>query len=413
MTNPKTKRVILIVIDSLGTGAMPDAHKYGDSAGCNTLKNVAKFNGGLNLPNLEKLGLGNIDNIQGVKPIKFPMASWGKMLEVSEGKDTTTGHWELAGLILKEPFRTYPQGFPEFIIDEFIQKTNCGGILGNIPASGTGIISELGDEHLRTKLPIVYTSADSVFQIACHIEAVPIEVQYAWCIKAREILDLHSAEHNVSRVIARPFRGASGNYQRISELRRDFSVPPFADTVLNKIEETGGLVVGIGKIEDIFVKSGISKAIHTGTNKEGLELTIKAMRNELHGEKHLITYNNPENTSSELIFTNLVDTDMLYGHRNDPLGYGRALEEIDLHMEKIVSLVGEDDLLIITADHGCDPTAEGTDHTRETVPVIVYNPSLQGKDLGLRKSFADVAATVSRWLRVPFEISEDYGKSLV
>ena len=404
------KRAIIIVIDSLGIGAMHDAEKYGDTLQCNTLCNVAKFNNGLNLPTLEKLGLGNIDNIEGVKQTQKPLASYGKMLEVSEGKDTTTGHWEIAGLILDEPFRTYPEGFPQFLIDEFIEKTGCKGILGNFPASGTAIIDEFGEKHLKTKFPIIYTSADSVFQIACHINAVPLETLHKWCEIAREILDSHSAEHNVCRVIARPFEGSAGSFKRISAGRRDYSVAPKKQTILNKIEAFGGSVTGIGKIEDIFVKSGITRAIHTGTNKEGLELTIKALENKLSGEKGLITYKQTDTPEISLIFTNLVDTDMLYGHRNDALGYGKALEEIDLYLEKILLTITKDDLLIITADHGCDPTVEGTDHTREMVPVLVYSQEIVSMDLGERSSFADIACTVAEWFDINFECT---GKSLL
>jgi phosphopentomutase len=396
------KRAVIIVVDSMGIGAMPDAPKYGDLMECNTLVNVAKFNKGLKLPNFEKMGLGNIDNIEGVNPNQSPTASFGKMKEVSEGKDTTTGHWEIAGLILEEPFRTYPEGFPQFLVDEFIEKTNCGGILGNIPASGTAILEDLGDEHVKTKFPIIYTSADSVFQIACHVDVTPLQTLHKWCEIAREMLDSHSKEHNVCRVIARPFTGISGNYKRISAGRRDFSVPPKKPTILNKIVDAGGRVIGIGKIEDIFVKSGVTQAIHTGTNKEGLELTLKALENNLGSEEHLITYKDIKNPDISLIFTNVVDTDMLFGHRNDALGYGKAIEEIDLYLEKILPLITKDDLLIITADHGCDPTVPGTDHTREMVPVLVYNPELKPHDLGVRPTFADIAATISEWLKVPY-----------
>lgn len=399
------KRAVVIVVDSMGIGAMPDALKYGDLLECNTLVNVAKFNKGLDLPNFEKMGLGNIDSIEGVKPNAAPIASFGKMKEVSEGKDTTTGHWEIAGLILEEPFRTYPEGFPQFIIDEFIEKTGCGGVLGNIPASGTAILDNLGDEHIKTKFPIVYTSADSVFQVACHVDVIPLETLHKWCEIAREILDSHSANHNVCRVIARPFEGVSGSFKRISAGRRDYSVPPNKPTVLNKIVEEGGSVIGIGKIEDIFVKSGITQAIHTGTNKEGLELTLKALENKLDGENHLITYKDIKNPDISLIFTNLVDTDMLFGHRNDAAGYGKAIEEIDSYLEKILSLITKDDLLIITADHGCDPTVPGTDHTREMIPVLVYNPELKGRDLGIRSTFADIAVTIAEWLKIPCDCS--------
>lgn len=404
------KRAIITVIDSMGIGAMPDAPKYGDLPECNTLVNVAKFNHGLNLPNLARLGLGNIDSIEGVSPNNSALASYGKMLEVSEGKDTTTGHWEIAGIILEEPFRTYPEGFPKFITDEFIEKTGCKGILGNIPASGTAIIEELGDEHVRTKFPIVYTSADSVFQIACHIDVIPLEILYKWCKIAREILDSHSKQHNVCRVIARPFSGTGKDYKRVSADRRDYSVAPPKPTVLNKIMDSGGNVIGIGKIEDIFVKSGITQAIHTGTNKEGAELLIKAIENKLSEETHLIAYKEIKNPTCELIFTNLVDTDMLFGHRNDAAGYGKAIEEIDDYIGKILPMLGKDDLLIITADHGCDPTMPGTDHTREMIPLLVYNPELPAKNLGVRSTFADIAKTVSLWLGVPYD---GVGKSLI
>lgn len=397
------KRAILLIIDSLGAGALPDAHKYGDLAECNTLANVAREAGGLNIPVMEKLGIGNIQEIKGVAPCKPCKASYGVMDEVSEGKDTTTGHWEIAGLQLDDPFRTYPEGFPQFIIDEFIKRTGCKAVLGNCPASGTAIIEELGDEHVKTGVPIVYTSADSVFQIACHIDTIPLKKQYEWCEIARKLLDENSKEHNVCRVIARPFEGKSGAYKRISASRRDYSVAPHKPTVLNNIEEAGGEVLGIGKIEDIFVKSGITRAIHTGSNKQGLELTVKALNGTISEEKDLITYKNIENPEISLIFNNLVDTDMLFGHRNDVQGYAKAIEEIDRWLEEIIPLLTEDDLLIITADHGCDPTVPGTDHTRECVPVLVYSPSLDAKDLGKRETFADVAATVATWLNVDYK----------
>lgn len=394
------KRAIIIVIDALGAGAMPDAPKYGDLMECNTLVNVAKFNNGLDLPNFERLGLGNIDKVEGVSTVEKPLASFGKMLEVSEGKDTTTGHWEMVGLILKEGFKTYPEGFPVELIEEFIEKTGCGGILGNYPASGTAIINELGDQHVKTKFPIVYTSADSVYQIACHVDVIPLEVQYEWCKIAREILN---KGYNVSRVIARPFEGVSGNYKRLSADRKDYSVPPTGPTVLNNTVDEGGRVIGIGKIEDIFVKSGITHAVHTGTNLEGIKLTIQAIKNELNLNEIAINQNKNINFSGrDIIFTNLVDTDMLYGHRNDPVGYANALKEIDSYLPEMINSITEDDLLIITADHGCDPTTPGTDHTREQVPVLIYNPTLVAQDLNTRKCFADVAATVAKWIGVSY-----------
>lgn len=386
------KRAIILIIDACGCGALPDAEEYGDELKCNTLGNVSRAVGGLHLPNLQKMGIGNIIEILNTEPVKNPIASYGKMLELSKGKDTTIGHWEIAGLVLDTPFRTYPSGFPDDLINLFLKKISCEKVLGNKPASGTQIIDELGEEHQKTGQPIVYTSADSVFQIACHTETIPLETLYKWCLKAREIL---IGEHNVSRVIARPFNGVLGNYKRVSEARRDFSVIPPGPTLLNRVQEQGGNVIAIGKIEDIFVKSGVTHAIHTGSNKEGLELTISAIKKQLKLDK--IAYTNPINPQTELIFTNLVDTDMLYGHRNDFVGYAKALKEIDGYIPNIIENMQEEDLLFISADHGCDPTVKGTDHTREYVPVIVYNKNITAKNLGIRKSFADIGATAANW----------------
>lgn len=388
------KRAIIVVIDSMGIGAMPDCKEYNDVYECNTLKNVAAFCGGLKLPNMQKLGLGNIQECAGVCPVKNPIGQYGTMAEKSKGKDTTTGHWEIAGLVLDEPFATFPQGFDNEIIHEFIEKTGCGKILGNYPASGTKIIEDLNEKHQSTKYPIVYTSADSVFQIAVDIDVIPLEKLYKWCEIARKILD--NSKYNVSRVIARPYHLIDGKPTRISKDRRDYSVAPHKPTVLNEIQKSGGEIIAIGKIEDIFSKSGITHAIHIGSNKEGLELTLKAVKDELDLEKIKITEVKAPDKS--LIFTNLVDTDMLYGHRNDAAGYGKALEEIDVYIGKILSNLKEDDLLIITADHGCDPTVEGTDHTREYVPVIFYHKNIQPKDYGLMMGFDNIAKYVRNWL---------------
>lgn len=387
------KRAIILVVDSMGCGAMPDCAEYNDVPECNTLCNVAKANNGLNIPNMQKMGIGNIMDITGVKSEDTPIAQYGIMQELSKGKDTTTGHWEMAGLVLDEPFRVYPDGFPKEVIDEFVIKTACGGALGNYPASGTKIIEDLNDEHQKTKFPIIYTSADSVYQIAVDIDLVPLDELYRMCKIAREIL---VGEHNVSRVIARPYRVIEGKPTRVSKDRRDYSVEPPKPTVLNEILNKGGRVVGIGKIEDIFVKSGISHAIHTGSNKEGLELTIKAIRSKLDLQSIEIAKCN-ESPEFELIFTNLVDTDMLYGHRNDWQGYANAIEEIDAYLPQIVENMSEDDILFITADHGCDPTVAGTDHTREQVPLLVYSKSLPSKDLGVLKSFDYVADSLRNW----------------
>ena len=390
------RRAIVMVIDSMGTGAMPDCKEFNDSPKCNTLKNVCEFNNGLNVPNMEKMGLGNIQDYKGIKKVENPTAQYGIMEEKSKGKDTTTGHWEMAGLISEKPFATFPHGFPTELIDKFIKETNCGGVLANIPASGTAIITELNEEHQKTKYPIVYTSADSVFQIAVDTDLIPLETLYKWCEIARKILD--EDNWNVSRVIARPYKIIDGKPTRISKDRRDYSMVP-SHTILNDIKNSGAKVIGIGKIEDIFSKSGITHAIHTGSNKEGLELTLKAVKNELDLEK--IAYKDINIAQdAEFIFTNLVDTDMLYGHRNDAKGYGKAIEEIDTYIDDIIENMTENDLLIITADHGCDPTVKGTDHTREYVPILVYKQGIQSKNLGLIKGFDYIAETVKNWLQI-------------
>ena len=390
------KRAIIVVIDSLGVGAMPDAPEYNDVLECNTLSNVANFCGGLNVPHLEKMGLGNIISVKVVPPCEEPIASFAKMEELSKGKDTTTGHWELAGLILDEPFRTFSNGFPDELIQKFVKKTDCKGILGNLPVSGTKILEDLGQKHKETGFPIVYTSADSVFQIACDVDIVPLETIYKWCEIARELLD---NGYNTSRVIARPFKTTEQGYERISKDRRDYSLEPFAPTVLNEIQNAGGRVLGIGKIEDIFVKSGITHAIHTGKNQEGLEILLEAVRGDFDYSKYSIG-ENTKDFDKELIFLNLVDTDMLFGHRNDALGYGRAIEEIDAYLPQLLEAMNGDDLLFITADHGCDPTVKGTDHTREYVPLLMYNKNLKPEALGLIKGFNFVADRVRTWLEI-------------
>lgn len=391
------KRAIIIVIDSLGIGAAEDCAEFNDVKTCNTICNVANFVDGLNMPNFERFGLGNLAAIEGINKTSKPTASVGIMKEISKGKCTTTGHWEMAGLVLEKPFKTYPNGFDRQIVDEFINQTKCGGILGNYPASGTKIIEDLNEAHQKTKFPIIYTSADSVFQIAVDVDVVPIETLYEWCQIARNIL---VDEYNVSRVIARPYKIINGKPSRISSLRRDFSVEPFKDTLLDDVLKNNGKVIGIGKIEDIFVKKGISHAIHTGSNKEGLELTLKALNNELDLDKICITKSDYRNCDIELIFTNLVDTDMLFGHRNDAKGYANALNEIDTYIPKILSSLKDDDLLIITGDHGCDPTVEGTDHTRENVPIVIYNKNKEPKDLGMILGFDFVAKTIKNWLNI-------------
>lgn len=389
------KRAIIVVIDSMGIGAMDDCKDFNDIPECNTLKHVCEFNNGLNVPNLSKLGLGNIQDFLGIDKTETPLAQYGTMIEKSKGKDTTTGHWEFTGLVLDKPFATFPEGFPNELIEKFIKETNCGGILANKPASGTAIIEELNEEHHKTKFPIVYTSADSVFQIALDTDLIPLDTLYKWCEIARKILD--EGNYNVSRVIARPYKVIDGKPTRISKDRRDYSMVPPKETLLNEIKNKGGKVIAIGKIEDIFSKAGITHAIHTGSNKEGLELTLKAIKNELDLEN--IAYPNVKcHNDYSLIFTNLVDTDMLYGHRNNAKGYGDAIEEIDRYLTKILPALNEDDLLIITADHGCDPCVPGTDHTREKVPVLIYNQKTNGKNLGTLIGFDNVAKFVKEWI---------------
>lgn len=376
----KITRAIIIVLDSLGVGELPDAASYGD-VGSNTLAHVASSVGGLDLPNLKRLGLGNIIDVEGLNPVKRPASCYGKMAERSVGKDTTTGHWELAGIITDKPFPVYPNGFPPDVIGLF-EKEIDRQVLGNIPASGTVIINRLGEEHLKTGKPIVYTSADSVFQVAAHEDIVPIDELYRWCRIARSIL---TGPHAVARVIARPFIGEPGNFTRTPR-RKDFSVPPPEETLLDAVSKSGGEVVAIGKIEDIFAGRGVTRSIHAAGNAEVTEETIRAI----------------ESRTGELIFSNLVDFDMRYGHRNDPNGYAAALEAFDLELPRLITVLEPGDLLIITADHGCDPTTASTDHSREYVPLIVLGPELiTGVDLGIRQSFCDVAATVAEALCLP------------
>lgn len=382
------KRAIIMVIDSMGIGAMPDCREFGDIPECNTLKNVCEFNDGLKVPVMESMGLGNIQNFKGIKSTEAPIGQYGTMVEKSKGKDTTTGHWEIAGLVSEKPFATFPEGFPDELIEKFVKETGCGGVLANCPASGTAIIEKLNDEHHRTKFPIVYTSADSVFQIALDTDLIPLETLYEWCLIARRILD--EGGYNVSRVIARPYKIIDGKPTRISKDRRDYSMVP-SRTVLNEIKEEGGRVIGIGKIEDIFSKSGITHAIHTGSNKEGLELTLKAVKGELELDKMAYSDYEEKESKFDLIFTNLVDTDMLYGHRNDAKGYGKAIEEVDEYLAKILPEMKEEDVLFVTADHGCDPTVPGTDHTREMVPLLIYGNSVSPKNLGKIVGFDYIA----------------------
>lgn len=367
------KRVIIIVLDSVGVGELPDASAYGDT-GSNTLGNIAAKSKGFSLPNMERLGLGCIRGISGIRAVDGPIGCFGKMAERSAGKDTTTGHWELAGITLDRPFPLYPDGFPEDVMQRFENAIGTK-TLGNYPASGTEIIKELGQRHVMTGYPIVYTSADSVFQIAAHEEVIPVERLYEICRTAREIL---TGEHAVGRVIARPFIGAEGNFTRTAN-RRDFSLKPPAKTMLDFIKDAGLKVKAVGKIEDIFAGQGITEAVHIHGNMDGVDKTLEFMNESFDG----------------LIFTNLVDFDMLYGHRNDIEGYAHALMEFDSRVPEILSAMNDNDILFITADHGCDPSTDSTDHSREYVPLLVYGKRIKnGIDLGIRSTFADLAQTV-------------------
>jgi phosphopentomutase len=378
-------RIILIVLDSVGIGELPDAGVYMDE-GSDTLGNIARVAGDINLVNMEKLGLGNVDNGKhGIKTSLNPNGCYGKCIEKSKGKDTTTGHWEIAGLVLEKAFPTYPKGFPEEIISSFENKIG-NKTLANKVASGTAIIEELGEEHVSTGYPIIYTSADSVFQIAAHEDVIPIEKLYEMCLTARGIL---TGKHAVGRVIARPFTGETGKYKRTSN-RRDFSLKPLGKTILNYISETGLEVNAVGKIEDIYAGEGITNAVHIKNNMDGVDKTIEFMKEK----------------NSGLIFTNLVDFDMLYGHRNDVLGYANALKEFDNRLPEIIENMKSEDVLIITADHGCDPTTPSTDHSREYIPVLCYGTGIkQGIDLGIRKSFSDIGKTILELLQIESDLS--------
>jgi phosphopentomutase len=377
------KRVIIIVLDSAGMGELPDATKYGD-VGSNTLGNIAAAIEGFSLPNLEKLGLGNIEGSRGYKAAAVPTGCYGRMAERSAGKDTTTGHWEMSGIILEKPFPLYPNGFPEEVVKQ-IEDSIGTKTIGNYAASGTEIIKQLGQQHVKTGYPIIYTSADSVLQIAAHEDVIPIERLYEICQIARNIL---TGKHAVGRVIARPFTGPEGNYSR-TDRRHDFSLEPVRKTILEYIAEKGLEVKAVGKIKDIFAGKGITDAVHIHNNMDGVDKTLEYMKQRFDG----------------LIFTNLVDFDMLFGHRNNVSGYAGALSEFDARVPELLAALDEKDILMFTADHGCDPTTSSTDHSREYVPLLVYGKELrQGVNLGTRSTFADIAQTLSEI----FSISTDF-----
>lgn len=376
------KRVFLIVLDSFGIGAAPDAIDYGD-VGANTLKRISKSNF-FDAKNLASLGLGNIEGVDCVKKTDRPLASVARLRELSKGKDTTIGHWELMGIISERPLPTYPDGFPSEIIEEF-EKATAKGVLCNKTYSGTEVIKDYGKEHEKTGKLIVYTSADSVFQIAAHESVVPVKELYAYCQRAREIL---TGKHGVGRVIARPFITEGGKYKRTAN-RRDFSLLPPEKTALDAIKEKGMSVIAIGKITDIFANQGITESIKTHGNTDGIEKTVDVMKRNFEG----------------LCFTNLVDFDMLYGHRNDAPGYAKALSEFDLWLGEFIKEMTDSDLLMITADHGCDPLTESTDHSREYTPLLVYGKKVKNINLGTRESFADIGKTIADIFGINSKIS--------
>lgn len=372
------ERVFLIVLDSLGVGALPDAARFGD-AGTHTLDHIVEATGGLDVPNLRELGLGNVPGVTRLPPVGAPAGAFGRCAERAPGKDTSTGHWELMGCVLEREFPVFPAGFPPEIIEPFVARGKLPGVLCNRPASGTEVLARLGEEHVRTGKPIVYTSADSVFQIACHEQHFGLERLYALCELAREILDAYG----VGRVIARPFVGQAGRFERTYN-RRDYSLEPFGETVLDRLAAAGVPTIGVGKIEDIFAGRGIAESIHTEGNRDGMRHTLELA----------------ERVERGLVFVNLVDFDMLWGHRRDAAGYRRGLEDFDRELASLRQRLRPGDLLVLTADHGNDPTfTKTTDHTREHVPVLASGPGLaRNVALGTRSSFADVGATVEEAL---------------
>lgn len=374
------KRAIVIILDGAGIGELPDADIYGD-AGSDTLVNLAKKVGGLNIPNLEKLGLGCIRHIKGVSCHEEPIGNYGKMAEVSPGKDSTTGHWELGGLVLNNPFPTYPNGFPKEIIEEFTKQTGYG-VIGNKAASGTEIIKELGEEHLTTGKLIVYTSADSVFQIAANDSLIPLEELYRLCEISRKFL---KGKHEIARVIARPFKGTNKENFTRTKYRKDYSLKPIGKTILTTLKENNIPTVAIGKISDLYAYEGISESVMTKSNEEGMNALLDSLTEYKNG----------------LIMANLVDFDMLWGHRNDPDGFKQGLEIFDIWLAQFISNLDENDMLILTADHGNDPTTPSTDHSREYVPILCYGHLLKsGVNMGVRKTFADLQASLAEYFSV-------------
>ena len=380
-------RALIIVIDSFGIGYLPDAEKYGDG-GANTALHICQTVGGASWPFLQKMGLGNAsellgNTLPGCEAVEHPLADFGVMKEKSPGKDTTTGHWEIAGLELTKPFTVFPPEYPSFpdaLVKAFTAKTGRG-VLGNKAASGTVIIEELGAEHIKTGKPIIYTSGDSVFQIAAHEDVIPVEELYEMCRKARSLCD----EYQVGRVIARPFVGKPGSFTR-TKGRKDFSIAYDGVSIFDFLKDNGVHTVGVGKIGDIFSERSIQDSYHDKGNSACIKRTEELLQHQTQGK--------------EFIFINYVDTDMNYGHRRDPQGYHDAVQAIDTHLSRIVPILGEDDLLIVTADHGCDPTFRGTDHTREYIPLLHYRKGSEGASVGIRSEFSDIAQSITRFFNL-------------
>lgn len=371
-------RGIIIVLDGVGIGELPDAYKYGDE-GSNTLMNIKKAVPQLQLKNMCRLGLGNIQGENLYAKAEKPMGLYGKLAEKSAGKDTTTGHWEISGIWIEKPFPTYPNGFPQEVITAF-EKAVGKKVIGNCVASGTEIIKQLGQKHIETACPIVYTSADSVFQIACHTDVIPLEQLYEMCEKARKIL---VGKHGVGRVIARPFTTVNGEFVRTSD-RHDYSLEPIGKTLLDYVKEAGMEVVSVGKIKDIFANRGITRSVKTKNNKEGIDATISLLKQDFSG----------------IIFTNLVDYDMLYGHRNDVLGFANALREFDDRLPELMEAMNDEDFLVITADHGCDPTTISTDHSREYIFMLGYGKNIESGNIGIRNTYSDIGKTMAKYLNI-------------
>lgn len=374
------KNFIIVLLDGVGVGELPDADKFGD-VGSSTLSNIAKTVNGLSLPNLQSLGLGNIVEIKGIAKVSSPLASFGKMIEKAPGKDSISGHWEIAGLELDFDFPYYPKGFPNRIIDQFLELTGCKGILGNKAASGTEIIAELGDEHLETGYPIIYTSADSVFQIAAHEDIIPLKRLFEICEISREKIFVD--DDSIGRIIARPFVGESGNYSRTTN-RKDYSLSPPNNTILDLLKKEGIETFAIGKINDLFNHRGITQPVKSKSNEEGVEKLLQTI----------------EQTNNSFIFINLVDFDVYYGHRNDPVGFANALAYFDKRLPEILNSLDDNDTLIITADHGNDPTTPSTDHSREYIPLLYHEKGKAGKDLGIRSTFADIGKSAATFFSI-------------